>query len=82
MLNVAWEEEAYKVYNPFLYVHFCAGSGSGGVVCKLYLPRVLVHVAVDLFFSLREISVVGSLGGEKQDVCHVIGFIDEVRHVY
>ena len=41
----------------------------------------MVPVAVDVFFRLRELSVLGSLEAEKQYVCHDIGFVDGARNV-
>ena len=81
LLDVAWEEASDKVYDPFIYAHFWAGSGSGGVVCKLDCPCGLVPVVFDVFFHFRYLSAVGSLWAEHQDVSHAIGFVDGVRRV-
>ena len=67
MPDFSWEEVLDRYYNPFLYTHFCtgSGSGSGGVVYKLGRRCGLVPVAVDVFFCLGGLSVVCSLEDEK-----------------
>ena len=80
-VNVAWEETSYKVYDPFHYAHFYAVIVSGSVVPELDCPCGLVRVSVNKLFHLRDLSVLGSLGADEQDICHAIGFVDGVRHV-
>ena len=61
--------------------NFRASSGSSSVVHVIGRPGGLVQVAVDVFFHLRDLYVVGSLGDEDQDVCHAISFVGGVMHV-
>ena len=77
---VDWKEASYNVYDEYFYSHFCTGSGSVGVVCKLDRPGGLVPVAVDVFFHVWDLSVVGPLGADEQDFCHTNGFVDGMRH--
>ena len=75
---VAWEDMLDKVFDTFLYAPFCAGTVSGGVVCELNFPCELVLIAVNVFFYLRDLSIVSYLGDEKQDIGHAISFVDMV----